>query len=261
MHTGKKNIFGKNIFMNISKNPTFLFNLTLISPKERRYMQVFRDVLVRITLLSLLLLFSFSPVFAHALDYDINSLSKTEAGFVYLKMGFTHIIPLGLDHVLFVIGLFFLNPNLKSVIWQATAFTVAHSITLGLSIYGYIQPATSVIEPIIALSILFISIENILITELKWWRILIVFAFGLIHGCGFASVLSEAGLPEKNYLIALLNFNIGVELGQITVILLAFLLIGKWFGKKEWYKKRIVIPASASIGCIALYWTIERAFF
>lgn len=209
----------------------------------------------------LLLFFPFNGLFAHTVNYNLTSLSKTEVGLVYLQMGYTHILPFGFDHVLFVLGLFFLNPKLKSVIWQATAFTIAHSITLGLAVYGFIHPLSSVIEPIIALSILFIAIENILIKELKWWRILIVFMFGLIHGCGFASALTEVGLPEKNYLLALLTFNLGVELGQITVILSAWLLIGKWFSDKIWYHSRIVIPVSCVIACVALYWTIERTFY
>jgi hypothetical protein len=213
----------------------------------------------------------------HTINYDFSTLSKTDVGFIYLKMGYTHILPFGLDHVLFVLGLFFLNPKIKSVIWQATAFTIAHSITLGLAIYGFIHPLSSIIESIIALSILFLAIENILHntkTSIQsnnqsnqlnkfnpgLWRILIVFAFGLIHGCGFASALTEVGLPENNYLLALATFNIGVELGQITVIFLAWMIVGKWFSEKPWYRKKIVIPVSVFIGCVALYWTLERTF-
>jgi hypothetical protein len=207
------------------------------------------------------LLFVSDALFAHTVNYDFTSISRTEVGWIYLTMGYTHILPLGLDHILFVLGLFFLNPKLKAVFWQATAFTVAHSITLGLAIYGFIHPVSSIIEPIIALSILFIAIENIFVGELKWWRIFIVFLFGLIHGCGFASALTEVGLPEKNYLLALLTFNLGVEFGQLTVILSAWFLIGKWFSGRVWYRRRIIIPASCIIGCIALYWTIERTFF
>lgn len=213
-------------------------------------------------LLTLLVLFLTSMgVLAHTVNYDFTSISKAEVGWIYFQMGFTHILPYGFDHVLFILGLFFLNPKLKSIIWQATAFTIAHSITLGLAIYGFIHPLSSVIEPIIALTILFIAIENIVITELKWWRILIVFAFGLIHGCGFASALTEVGLPEKNYLLALITFNLGVESGQLAVIIFAYLLIGRWFSNKQWYHNRIVVPASLAIGGIALYWTIERTFF
>lgn len=207
------------------------------------------------------LLFSTESIFAHTVNYTLGHLSNTEVGLVYLKMGFAHILPFGFDHLLFILGLFFFNSKLKSVIWQATAFTVAHCITLILAIYGYIHPISSVVEPIIALSILLLAIENIFATEHKWYRVLIVFGFGLFHGCGFASALGEAGLPENNFMLALLTFNLGVELGQIAVILSAWLLIGKWFIDKTWYKNRIVVPISLCIGSIALYWTIERAFF
>src|SRR5258705_6141540 len=158
-------------------------------------------------------------------------------------------------HVLFILGLFLLSPKLKTLLWQATAFTVAHTITLGLAMTGKISPAPSVIEPLIALSIAFVAAENILLSELKWWRIAVVFGFGLLHGCGFASALQELGLPEKNFFFSLISFNAGVEFGQITVIAMAYLLIGKWFGEKQWYKKRIVIPVSLMISAVALYWT------
>lgn len=209
--------------------------------------------------LILFLLLITSDLFAHTINYDFSKLSTAETGWIYLKLGYTHILPFGTDHILFILGLFFLNPKLKSVIWQATAFTVAHSITLGLAMYGYIHPVSSVVEPIIALSILFIAVENIFTSELKWWRILIVFAFGLIHGCGFASALTSLGLPENNYLLSLFSFNAGVELGQLTIIVLAWMFIGKWFSEKKWYRERIVIPVSMFIGFTALYWAIERS--
>ena len=127
--------------------------------------------------------------------------------------------------------------------------------------YGFISPPTHIVEPIIALSIMFIAIENIISEQLKPSRIIIVFVFGLIHGMGFANVLTELGLPHNQFLTSLLTFNLGVELGQIAVIILAWFLIGKWFNKKSWYRKRIVIPISAIIAIIAIYWTIERTFF
>jgi hypothetical protein len=147
------------------------------------------------------------------------------------------------------------------VIWQATAFTVAHSITLGLAMYGVIQAPAHIIEPVIALSIFFVAVENILTDKLKPSRLIIVFLFGLIHGMGFASALTDLGLPKTEFITGLITFNVGVELGQLTVILLAWLLFGMWFGKKPWYKTRIVIPLSIVIAAIALYWTIERTFF
>lgn len=206
-------------------------------------------------------LFFSLPAFAHTLPYDFKSMSSGGIGWVYLKMGFSHIIPLGFDHILFILGVFLLKPKLKTVIWQATAFTIAHSITLGLAIYGYISPQPSIIEPVIALSIIFIGIENIITKDLKWWRLLIIFLFGLIHGCGFAGVLAEAGLPENDFLLGLISFNVGVEAGQISVILIAYFVFGKWFAEKSWYRKGITIPASLCISLIAFYWTIERVFY
>jgi HupE/UreJ protein len=225
----------------------------LISSKQKTY-------IVFVLLLCYSLLFP-SLAQAHASKIDMEKLSKTDVAFIYLQLGFTHIIPLGLDHILFVLSLFLLNTKLKSIIWQATAFTVAHSITLGLAMYGVISTPSYIVEPIIALSIMFVAIENIITDKLKPTRVLIVFAFGLIHGLGFAGVLTELGLPQKQFLNALITFNIGVELGQISVILAAWLLFGKWFSQKPWYRKFIVNPLSALIAVIAFYWTIQRTFF
>ncbi len=192
---------------------------------------------------------------------DLSQMSKTEVGLIYLQLGFTHILPLGTDHILFVLSLFLLNPKLKPILWQATAFTVAHTITLGLSMYKVIKPPVNIVEPVIALSILFVALENIFSPRLKAGRIGVVFLFGLIHGMGFASALMELGLPKNAYLSSILLFNFGVELGQITVIVSAFLLLGWPFGNKQWYRKRIVIPLSILIALIAAYWTAERIFF
>lgn len=210
----------------------------------------------------LFLVFALLPqmLSAHAIT-DLSKFSRTDVGLIYLKLGYTHIIPLGVDHILFVLSLFFLNANLKTVIWQATAFTVAHSITLGLAMYGLITPPTYIVEPVIALSIMFVAIENIISDKLRPSRILIVFGFGLIHGMGFASALTGLGLPENQFLTSLLTFNLGVELGQLTIIILAWFMIGKWFSEKTYYRNRIVIPISSIIALIALYWTIERTFF
>ncbi len=203
------------------------------------------------------------PLFvnAHASEAYLNSLSKTDVFLIYLKLGFEHIIPLGFDHILFILSLFLLSPKLKVIIWQATAFTVAHSITLGLALYGKIALPSHIIEPIIALSIFFVAVENIITEKLKSTRILIVFAFGLIHGLGFSSVLNDLGLPQKEFLNGLISFNIGVELGQLTIILAAWFLCVKWIHEKPWYRKWFVHPLSAIIALTAMYWTIERVFF
>ncbi|QDA60762.1 HupE/UreJ family protein [Hymenobacter jejuensis] len=197
---------------------------------------------------------------AHILDVDLSKLSRADIIWTYTKLGYMHILPLGLDHILFILSIFFLEPRLKPVLWQATAFTVAHSITLGLALYGLITPPTAIVEPVIALSILFVALENIFTDRLNPWRVAVVFGFGLIHGMGFASALTSLGLPRALFFQSLVSFNIGVELGQVTVIVLAWLLVGYWAGAKPWYKARVVVPASVAIGLIAAYWTVERVF-
>ena len=216
-----------------------------------------------VRMISFLLIISFisQPLFAHDVVGELEKLSKTEAAALYLKLGFMHILPLGFDHILFVLSLFLLSPKLKPVLWQATAFTVAHAITLGLAMFNVITPSPEIVEPIIALSIMYVALENIISPTLKRSRIGIVFLFGLVHGLGFANALGELGLPKNSYLTSLVMFNVGVELGQLAVILSAFFLFGKWFGKKSYYRKAIVIPLSVLITLMAGYWTVERIFF
>lgn len=176
----------------------------------------------------------------------------------YLTLGFTHIMPLGLDHMLFVLGIYLLNHRWRSVLLQVSAFTLAHSITLGLSMYGLVSVSPGIVEPMIAISIAYVAIENLFLRELKPWRIVLVFAFGLLHGLGFAGVLSEIGLPRGEFLTALLAFNVGVEGGQLAVIGVAFLLFGWRYAERDWYRGRIAIPASLMIAAAAVYWTYER---
>jgi hydrogenase/urease accessory protein HupE len=178
----------------------------------------------------------------------------------YLKLGFTHILPKGLDHILFVLGLFLLSRRLKPLLLQVTAFTIAHTVTLALSIYGVVSLPSSIVEPLIALSIVFVAVENIFTTELRRPRVILVFAFGLLHGLGFAGVLSELGLPRAEFLPALLSFNLGVEAGQLAVISLASLAVGL-FRQRSWYRRAVVVPASGLIAAVGLYWSIQRVFF
>src|SRR5207342_280783 len=114
----------------------------------------------------------------------------------------------------------------------------AHSITLGLSIFGLIAVPPSIVEPLIAVSIAYVAIENLFLRELRPWRIALVFAFGLLHGMGFAGALKELGLPPSEFLTALLTFNVGVEAGQLAVIGTAFLLIGWYSADRVWYRRR-----------------------
>jgi hydrogenase/urease accessory protein HupE len=176
----------------------------------------------------------------------------------YIALGFTHILPKGLDHILFVLGLFLLATQLKPLLWQVTSFTLAHSITLGLSIYGVFSLPSNIVEPLIAASIVYVAVENMLTSSLHVWRVFVVFGFGLLHGLGFAGVLQEVGLPRSEFLTGLISFNVGVELGQLAVISIAFLAVGLWFRNRPWYRARIVVPASGLISAVGLYWTIER---
>jgi len=179
----------------------------------------------------------------------------------YFTLGFTHILPHGLDHMLFVLGIYLLSGRARSVLCQVSAFTVAHSITLGLSMYGVVAVSPRIVEPLIALSIAYVAIENIFLSELKSWRVALVFAFGLLHGMGFAGALQELGLPRSEFVTALVTFNVGVEAGQLAVIAAAFLFVGRHCADRSWYRSRVVVPASLLIACTAVYWTIERLSF
>lgn len=176
----------------------------------------------------------------------------------YIGIGFEHIIPKGLDHILFVLGLFFFSLKLRPLISQITAFTVAHTVALALAMLGIIAVPAAIVEPLIAASIVYVAVENVFSVRLHAWRTAVVFAFGLLHGLGFASVLSDIGLDPTRFLTGLIGFNIGVELGQLCVIGLAFLAVGYWFGGKPWYRRVISTPASVSIAIIGAYWFAER---
>ncbi len=202
-----------------------------------------------------------TPLFAHTINYALEKAPTEHVVWFYLQLGYTHILPQGFDHILFVVGLCLLSNKIKVILWQATAFTVAHSITLAMSMKSLIVAPSAVVEPIIALSILFVAVENLLLTELKPWRILLVFVFGLIHGMGFASSLNEIGLPRNKFLVSILSFNVGVELGQISIILAVFLLIVLPLGNRINYRKQVVYPLSIIIALIAFYWTVQRVFF
>lgn len=184
--------------------------------------------------------------------------NKLNAFLDYIPVGFEHIIPKGWDHIIFVLGLFFFSTKLRPLVWQISAFTVAHTFTLALGSIGYIKIIPEIVEPLIALSIVFIAVENIFFDRLSKWRPIVIFIFGLLHGLGFASVLGEFGLPDGFFITALLGFNLGVEIGQLTVVLLAFITLGYWFNKKDYYQISIANPISIIIGLVGAYWFIER---
>lgn len=199
-----------------------------------------------------------SPAFP--LDQDILPRSRFETAKTYTQLGFIHILPKGLDHILFVLGLFLLSLKLGPLLMQVTAFTLAHSLTLGLSIYGIISLPPLWVEPLIALSIAYVATENILRKRSSPSRLMVIFLFGLLHGLGFSSVLTDIGLPRSEFLTALLTFNIGVELGQLAVIALAFALVyACGLARHPRYRQWVTIPGSALIGVVGLYWFVERS--
>jgi hydrogenase/urease accessory protein HupE len=176
----------------------------------------------------------------------------------YLRLGFTHIVPQGLDHILFVLGIFLLSTRVRDVLAQVTAFTVAHSITLALTMYGVVSLPSRIVEPMIALSIMYVAVENIFTTRVHAWRVALVFAFGLLHGMGFAGALKQLQIPRSEFVTALVSFNVGVEMGQLTVIATAWLLLATWARRRAWYHRRIVVPISVAIAVTGLYWAIQR---
>lgn len=202
--------------------------------------------------------------------------SPTAAFMSYIPVGFDHILPKGLDHILFVLGLFFLSTRWGPLLWQVSAFTLAHTVTLALGALGWVNVPGSIVEPLIAASIVYVAVENLFQRGLTKWRPFIIFGFGLLHGLGFASVLGEFGLPESQFIPALIGFNVGVELGQLTVIALAALIL---FGCTRLARRSdlseaelavgtyavmfraVSIPASLIIAVIGAYWCVERVFF
>ncbi len=168
----------------------------------------------------------------------------------YIPVGFDHILPKGLDHILFVLGLFFLSTRFAPLLWQVTSFTLAHTVTLAMAVLGIVSVPASIVEPLIAASIVYVAVENIVSDKLHRWRPFVIFGFGLLHGLGFASVLGEFGLPDGQVIPALIGFNIGVELGQLTVIAIAFILV--WYAIRVDRGEADVAPAQGLYGVLAV---------
>jgi hypothetical protein len=187
----------------------------------------------------------------------VASAGRDAVDWRYLRLGFVHIVPDGADHMLFVLGLFLLSVKLRSLVWQITAFTLAHAITLTLATANVVELSSRVVEPLIALSIVYVAIENTLTNRLNPWRPAVVFLFGLLHGLGFAGALTALGLPDTERILALVMFNLGIELGQLAVIGTALGTIG-WWHLRPWYRRRIVIPLSVAIALVGVFWTLRR---
>ena len=219
------------------------------------------------------------------------SQSLGAAVWTYVVSGFDHIVPKGLDHILFVLGLFFYALAWRPLLWQVTAFTAAHTVTLALATTGVVNipdDAMWIVESIIAASIVYVAVENLLVIRrsrdmaaaiarggpveerfiemphIGWTRIAVVFAFGLLHGLGFASVLAEFGLGQ-HFVASLIAFNVGVEIGQLFVIavafavlLLAFRVMGRRLSPVAEGFHAVAIVGSLLIAAVGAWWVIER---
>jgi hypothetical protein len=176
----------------------------------------------------------------------------------YISAGFQHIVPQGMDHILFVLGIFLLSRHMKPLLWQVTMFTLAHSITLSLSMLDIVSLPSRLVEPLIALSIAYVAIENLFGGDIRTRRLWVVFGFGLLHGLGFASMLADFGMPRDGFALALVSFNVGIEFGQLAIILIAWLALAAWIRDEGFYRRMVVLPLSVLISMIGLYWFWER---
>ena len=172
--------------------------------------------------------------------------------------GFAHILPGGLDHILFILGLFFLVKDALSLLSYVTLFTVAHSLSMGFVHLGFIEAPTQWVEVAIALSIVFVAAENLFQSPLERYRGLMVLVSGLVHGLGFAHAFEESSTVATVSWPALVCFNLGIELGQLCVVTAAFVLTSTWW-QRAWYQNSIARPASSAIALAGVYWVIERS--
>ena len=184
---------------------------------------------------------------------------------LYTSIGVDHILPGGLDHILFVIALCLASTRVRALVIQISSFTVAHTATLGLAGAGVIAPPASIVEPLIAATIAFVAVENLFFKDMNRWRPLIVFGFGLVHGLGFAGFFGELGLPPNQFWSALLGFNLGVEIGQLSVVAGVVListallrLLQRRPDADAVYRRFFVLPASLCIAATGGWWAVTR---
>jgi len=175
---------------------------------------------------------------------------------VAFTQGVLHVIPQGLDHILFVLGIFFLQRRWKPLLQQSLAFTAAHTLTLGLASAGWVNVPGSIVEPLIALSIAALAIENLFVSEARPWRLFLVFAFGLVHGLGFAGVLSTWIHPGEGFIATLISANLGVEVAQVIILLAAWLLTMGWNESTAWPRFRRW--SCVALALAGLFWFVER---
>jgi len=178
----------------------------------------------------------------------------------FIPSGIHHIL-IGPDHILFLIGLLLLGGTWQQLVKIVTAFTVGHSITLSLSALNLVTPPATVIEPAIALSIVFVGADNLVRGSGRDLRAWVALTFGLVHGFGFANVLREFGLPNEALGWSLFSFNLGVEIGQLAIVLLVASLLTLIRRRSEWLGRRVAYAGSVVVIAAGAYWFVERVFF
>lgn len=202
--------------------------------------------------------FSIAKVQAGKVETSTEAASLS--GLSWLRQGFLHVIPMGLDHILFILTLFFLCSKWQSLLFQSLLFTVAHSVTLALTVLGIAPVKPEVIEPLIALSIAYCALENLFVRELKPQRIALTVVFGLLHGLGFGSAMSELPVDRSQLLFPILFFNIGIEVAQVLILVACWLLTAFWREKGPFFGK-IRVVSCLVMAVVALFWTVERIWF
>jgi hydrogenase/urease accessory protein HupE len=178
----------------------------------------------------------------------------------FVPAGIHHIL-IGPDHLLFLVGLLLLGGSIRRLAMVVTAFTIAHSITLSLAALRILTPPSNIIEPAIALSIVYVGADNLLAQGGRDVRAWIAFAFGFIHGFGFANVLGEMGLPDKSLGWSLFSFNVGVEIGQLAVVVVVASVFALVRSRSEWARRQLVFAGSIVVMLAGAYWFVERVFF
>jgi hypothetical protein len=196
---------------------------------------------------------------------SVDFFSGTRQGLLAVFTGFTvsgiHHIAIGPDHILFVIGLLLLGGTLRRLLLIVTAFTLGHSVTLALATLQIVDPPARLIEPAIALSIVFVGADNLLAgpggRDVRAWAAL---AFGLVHGFGFASVLRDAGLPNRALGLSLFSFNLGVEIGQALIVVVVASTLAAVRQRNPQLARRIAVGGSIVVVLAGAYWFYERVF-
>ncbi|MEM7083845.1 MAG: HupE/UreJ family protein [Pseudomonadota bacterium] len=197
-------------------------------------------------------------------DADGNERSAFSTIGLYTQIGIGHILPGGLDHILFVLALFLTSTRWRALILQITMFTLAHTLTLGLAAAGLVTVNAAWVEALIAATIAIVAVENVFVKSLPRWRLPVVFVFGLLHGLGFAGFFGQLNLPDNQFVAGLIGFNIGGEIGQIAVLALAFVLAVfirrgiETDATSGRYRRFVVVPCSLVIALIGSLWAIER---